>query len=687
MRTKLLVLSATLASLAACKSTSPKPSQVVAEEQRSAPPLPTMEVDTTALDPKVDPCTDFYAYACGGWMQQTPIPPDRPAWYRSFSEIQAHNELMLRKILDDVAAGKLETPYGDKLGAFWSTCMDETNSPAASLATLREGMARIDAAGDREQLAKEVARLHMQGVNAFFEFGAEQDYKDATQVIGSADQGGLGLPDRDYYLDPSDRSQAIRAAYRTHVAKMLTLAGEPPEQAEGAANSVMEIETALAQASMPRVERRDPYNVYHRIERSGLVEAAPNFAWSSYFDELGEPRLEKINVAVPGFFTGMNQVVTQRDPSQLKAYLRWHLVDAAAPALPEEFVQEDFAFRSSQLSGEERILPRWKRCVAAVDSAMGEALARPFVVEAFGEKGKTTAQDLVKQIEAAFERNLQGLAWMDAPTREEALTKLHAVYNKIGYPEKWRSYDAMKVSDTSYLANRLEAARFESKRQLDKIGKPVDRSEWFMSPPTVNAYYNPLLNEMVFPAGILQSPFFSTSAMPAANAGAIGMVMGHELTHGFDDQGRQFDAKGDLREWWTPGVAAAYKQKAQCVVQQYSAYTVQDLHLNGSLTLGENIADIGGLKMSWLAFSNGREGLDVKDEAGFSAAQRFFLSYAQAWCANRRPEYARLLVTVDPHSPPEFRVNGAVSNQPSFQQAFQCQAGAPMAPADRCEVW
>ncbi|HEY0839487.1 MAG TPA: M13 family metallopeptidase, partial [Vulgatibacter sp.] len=612
MRKNLLLILAAVAPLVACKTSSPRPAEVVADEDRAAPPLPSMEVDRAALDATVDPCTDFYAYACGGWMERTPIPADRPGWYRSFSEIQAHNELMLRRILDDTTGGRLKTPYGEKLAAFWSTCMDETNAPAASMATLQEGLARIDAAGDREQLAREVARLQFEGVNAFFAFGAEQDFRDATQVIGSADQGGLGLPDRDYYLDSSERSQAIRVAYMAHVSKMLELAGEPPERADRSAQAVMEIETALAQASMPRTERRDPYKVYHRIDRKGLMEAAPGFDWDSYFDELGVPKIEDINVAVPDFFAGFDQVVTGRDPSQLKEYLRWHLVDAAAPALPEPFVQEDFAFRSSQLTGEERILPRWKRCVAAVDGAMGEALARPFVAAAFGEQGKTRAQELVRGIEDAFQRNLQTLDWMDAPTRDEAMKKLHAVYNKIGYPDEWRRYDSLKVSDTSYLSNRIEAARFESRRQLDKIGKPVDRKEWFMSPPTVNAYYNPLLNEMVFPAGILQSPFFAPAAAPAANAGAIGMVMGPELTHGFDDQGRQFDGKGNLREWWTPAVASAYKEKAQCVVKQYEAYTVQDLHLNGNLTLGENIADIGGLKMSWLAFSKDRSDLDQK---------------------------------------------------------------------------
>ncbi|HWV39316.1 MAG TPA: M13 family metallopeptidase [Vulgatibacter sp.] len=689
MRTHVLfpILAASLATLSACRSAGPKPAQAVAEVQRSAPPLPEMEVDAAAMDPAVDPCTDFYAYACGGWMKQTPIPPDRPAWYRSFSEIQAHNELLLRRILDDVAGGRLQTPYGDELGAFWSTCMDEADAPAASLATLREELGRIEAARDSERLAAEVARLQMAGVNAFFSFGAQQDFRDATQVIGVADQGGLGLPDRGYYLDPGERPQATRTAYVAHVARMLELAGETPESATRSAQAVMEIETALAEASMPRVDRRDPYNIYHRIDRQGLEAAAPNFDWRTYFEGIGEPDVEKINVTVPAFFRAFSQLLGERDPAQLRTYLRWHLVRAAAPALPEAFVQEDFAFRSKQLTGEERILPRWKRCVAAVDAAMGEALARPFVAIAFGEEGKARAQELVKQIEAAFERNLQTLGWMDEPTRSEALQKLHAVYNKIGYPERWRSYDGLEVSDTSYLANRLAAERFESKRQLDKIGEPVDRSEWFMSPPTVNAYYNPLLNEMVFPAGILQAPFFGAEAEPAANAGAIGMVMGHELTHGFDDKGRQFDAKGNLREWWTPAVSDAYREKAQCVVDQYAAYEVQDLNLDGNLTLGENIADIGGLKMSWLAFSHDRADLDVRDDSGFSPAQRFFIAYAQSWCANRRPEYARLLVTVDPHSPPEFRVNGAVINQVAFQEAFACQDGAPMAPVDRCEVW
>ncbi len=689
MRPTLIALAvALLVPFAACKSAGPRPAAVVKDEARTAPPLPSMDIDQGALDREADPCDDFYQFACGGWIAATPIPPDRPGWYRSFSEIQAHNELMLRRILEDSAAGRLKTPYGEKLGAYWTSCMDEEHAPKASLATLQVELARIDAVQDRKQLATEVARLQFGDVNAFFAFGAEQDFRDATQMIGGADQGGLGLPDRDYYLKEDERAVALRQAYQTHVARMLELAGEESARAAADAQMVMEIETALAAASLPRVERRDPYAIYHRIDRKGLEAQAPAFDWKAYFDALGIGDIEAINVAVPAFFAGFNQVLVVTELPALRAYLRWHLVDTAAPALPEAFVQEDFDFSAAHLTGEEQILPRWKRCVAAVDGAMGEALARPFVEETFGPEGKSAAVALVKGIEEAFRENLDTLDWMDETTRKGALEKLHTIDNKIGYPDHWRNYDALKVERVSYLENRLQAARFESRRQLAQIGKPVDRSEWFMSPPTVNAYYNPLLNEMVFPAGILQSPFFRTAAAPAANAGAIGMVMGHELSHGFDDKGRLFDAEGNLRDWWSPEVAAAYTEKTQCVVQQYDAYTVLDgVHLNGNLTLGENIADSAGLRMSWKSFSAGRTDLDEEGASGFTPAQHFFLSYAQAWCSNRRPAYERMLVTVDPHSPPIFRVNGAVSNQAAFQEAFQCEAGSPMAPVDRCVVW
>jgi len=657
------------------------------KDEAASPGLPTMGVDLAALDRSVEACDDFYQFACGGWIAATPIPPDRPGWFRSFSEIQERNVQMLRRILDDAAAGRLQSPYSEKLGDFWYSCMNEDEVPLASVQTLHEELAAIDSIGDRQHLAREVARLQLQGVNAFFRFGAQQDFRDASQMIAGADQGGLGLPDREYYLKQDERSKALRAAYLSHITRMFELAGVSPAKAKADALQVFQIETLLAEASMPRVERRDPFKVYNRIDREGLKEAAPSFDWSVFLETLGHPEIEAINVAVPPFFVGFDRLLRELPQAAIQSYLRWKLIDASASSLTEDFVRADFEF-SSKLSGEEEILPRWKRCVSAVDGAMGKALGRPFVEETFGADGKVAAQALIAGIEEAFGASLGELEWMDERTREQAFAKLHTVRNKIGYPDRWRNYDDLEVGRTSYLENRFAAIRFDFKRDLRKIGKPVDPNEWYMSPPTVNAYYSALDNEMVFPAGILQSPFFSLHADEAANAGAIGMVMGHELTHGFDDQGRRFDADGNLRDWWSKEVSAAYEERAQCVVDQYDAYTILDgVHLNGRLTLGENIADIGGLQLAWDSFSKGREDLYVPDDSGFSPAQRFFLSYAQSWCGARRPDYARMLVTVDPHSPPEFRVNGAASNVPQFQEAFRCESGSPMAPLRRCEIW
>lgn len=683
MRTKTLLTALLLTSTACPRSAETRPTPPPSVQLPAQPPA---TVDVSAIDRSVQPCDDFYRFACGGWMASTPIPPDRPAWFRGFSEIQQRNQIVLRQILEDAAAGQLDAPYADKLGRFWTACMDEEQQ--ASMETLQKRMQSLEKVGGGKDLARTVAELQKEGVSAFFGFASTQDFRDATQVIGEVDQGGLGLPDRDYYLRDDDKSREIRENYVRHVARMFELAGTPADQAEQNARTVMDLETRLAKASMARVDRRDPYKVYNRLEREGLEKLAPAFAWNAYFDALGQGDIRKLNVATPDFFRGLNEVVQQTPPEAIRTYLQWQLLDAAAPALSEPFVQEDFTFRAHNLTGEEQILPRWKRCVESVDRVMGEALARPFVAATFGAEGKKEAQQLVRGIEDAFAANLGNLDWMDAPTKERATEKLEAVYNKIGFPDRWRNYDKLEVDAQSYLANLLQGAAFETRRDLAKIGKPLDRTEWFMSPPTVNAYYSPLLNEMVFPAGILQTPFFDTKAPHAANAGGIGMVMGHELTHGFDDKGRQFDAKGNLREWWTPEVGKAYESKAQCVVDQYAGYTVEGQHLNGELTLGENIADIGGLKLAWLALQKRQqekgEGPAVN---GFSEDQQFFLSFAQSWCANRRPEYARMLVTVDPHSPPEYRVNGTVSNLPGFAEAFSCPAGAKMAPQKRCEVW
>jgi predicted metalloendopeptidase len=643
-----------------------------------------MQVDVQALDRSADACEDFYQFACGGWIASTAIPADRPSWHRSFSEIQQRNQRELRHIVEEIEAGRLDTPYGDELAAFWTSCMDE--GAKGSLPTLERELTAIDAIGDKAALGPAIARLQRQGTNAFFSFRSVPDFKNATEVIGGADQGGLGLPDREQYLRDDERSQSLRRSYEEHIANMLALAGTPKAQAQKDAAAILAIETELARHSMPRVDRRDPYNIYHRIDRQGLVAKAPTFPWPAYFDALGVSDVEAINVYAPGFFEGFGQVFDARPLEELRAYLRWQLLTAAAPALPPPFVEEDFRLQRL-LTGQEELPPRWRICLEATDRALGFALARPFVERTFGKEGKAISQELIREIEEAFRANLATLDWMDDETKARAEGKLETLVNQIGYPEKWRSYDGLEVSKDDYLGNRLAAARFDKARDLAKIGAPVDKTDWFMTPPTVNAYYYALQNEMVFPAGILQPPFFAAGAPEAANAGAIGMVMGHELTHGYDDKGRLFDAEGNLHDWWTEESAAAFREKAQCVVEQYEGYTVGDQHLNGRLTLGENIADIGGLQMAWNAFDTRRAGRPDRPIEGFTEPQQFFLAYAQSWCSNVREELARMRVLTDPHSPPKYRVNGAVSNVPAFQQAFGCEAGQPMAPADRCVVW
>ncbi|HJZ87647.1 MAG TPA: M13 family metallopeptidase [Polyangia bacterium] len=683
--------------LTTCQSApEPAPEKAVsAAPAAAAAPVATSEppgmVDEGALDRTINPCDDFYGFACGSWMKKTPIPPDRASWVRSFSEIQERNEARLHKILEDDAAGKPgpDDPYAKKLGDFYASCMDEAGAESAGMATFKEELAKLDQMKDGKALARQVAWLHLSDVDALFGFTARQDLKDATQVIGMADQGGLGLPDRDYYLKDDAQSSALRKQYVEHVAKMLELLAARPAAAATQARAIMQLETALAKASMALVDRRDPYKIYHRLERAGLSAKAPRFAWDAYFEALGPAGVQAINVTNPDFFGALNELLAKTRPGDLKTYLRWQMVNAAAPALGKQFVDEDFHFRAAALTGEKEILPRWKRCVETIDGQMGEALARPFVAQTFGADGKARSQAIITTIERAFENNLGTLGWMDAATRAQAIDKLHRIVNKIGYPDPWRNYDALEIDRTSYLKNRIRAAVFESKRVLAKIGKPVDRGEWGMSPPTVNAYYNALLNEMVFPAGILQPPFFNRAAGLSTNYGGIGMVMGHELTHGFDDQGRKFDAAGNLRDWWSPEVNKVFTEHADCVAQQYDGYVVIDgQHINGRLTLGENIADLGGLKMAWIAFHAAQAGKPpLPKVAGLDQDQQFFLGHAQAWCMNRRPEDFRRRLIIDTHSPAQFRVNGPVSDLPEFAAAFQCKPGSKMAPAKRCTVW
>jgi endothelin-converting enzyme/putative endopeptidase len=647
-------------------------------------------IDETAIDKTVNPCDDFYQYACGNWLKRTEIPADKSAWGRGFSVIDERNEDELHKILDDATQGKgpSDDKYIGKIGDLYASCMDEAGIEQKAPAELKAELAKVDAVKNATSLVKEVAHVHLAIGSPMFEFGQEQDFKNATQVIGALDQGGLGLPDRDYYVQTTGKFPEIRKQYEAHVEKMLTLAGEKPAAAKKDAATVMRIETGLAQASMSRVDRRDPNKVYHRIDLAGIMKTAPKWNWKLYLTEMGVPSVTAINVRSPEFFAALNKDLSKIPMADWKAYLRWHVVHNAAPALPKAFVDENFAFYGKTLNGTAELEPRWKSCVKAVDRLMGEALGKAFVDKTFGAEGKLRTQMMVREIEEAMNVNLDGLKWFDDATRKQAHEKLAAIANKIGYPDKWRNYDALEIKRDSYFGNALRADAFETKRQLDKIGKPLDRSEWGMTPPTVNAYYDPSMNEMVFPAGILQPPFFNKAAMRAVNYGAIGMVMGHELTHGFDDEGRRFDGAGNLRDWWTKDVGKKFDDRAECVARQYSGYSpVEDVHLNGKLTLGENTADNGGVRLSFMAL---QERLKEKPQGlidGFTPEQRFFLGYAQVWCENRTPQSSRLLAATDPHSPGRYRVNGVVQNSPEFQKAYGCKAGQPMVSENACRTW
>jgi putative endopeptidase len=655
-----------------------------ASPARAADAVPL--IDATAIDHAVSPCENFYQFACGNWIKRNPIPPDRGRWSR-FDALTELNFDKLRGILEAAAAGS--DPATRKIGDFYASCMDEAGIEAKGLAPLAPELARIDALTGPDGLPAVLARAHQAGVRAFFSFRSTEDNADATKVIAEADQSGLGLPDRDYYLRTDAASLDLRNAYRRHVANMFRLLGEGAA-ADANADRVLAIETDLAKASLDRVKRRDPKNLDHKLRRDALAGLAPRFAWDDYLTAVGQGSIESLNVGWPDFFKGFDGVLAGYDVAALRAYLRWHLVNRAAPWLPKAFVAERFDFQDRILSGAREDRPRWKRCVEQTNWLIGEDLGRAYVAAAFGPRTKDDTLAMIRSIEAAYAEDIASLDWMTPDTKAKALAKLNAIANKVGYPDKWRDYSALDIVRGDALGNALRAEGFEFRRRLAKIGKPVDRTEWSIPPPTVNAYYSPRTNDINFPAGILQPPFYDPTLDAAANYGAIGSVMGHEMTHGFDDQGRHYDGSGNLREWWTPADAAAFEERAACLVKQYGDFTaVGDLKVNGRLTLGENIADNGGMRLAYAALVKALNGVAPPPIDGLTAPQRFFVAYAQAWCGNATDQDKRRRALTDPHSPGEFRVNGVVANQPEFGRAFSCPAGSPMAPPPEkmCRVW
>jgi putative endopeptidase len=659
----------------------------------TAPPPSRPGIDPDIVDRAADPCDDFYAFACGGWLARTEIPPDQARWVRSFNVLRVENEQRLRALLDEAAAGRGDDQ--DRTGRLatdlYAGCMDEGRIERNGLSDLKAEWRALDGVQDPGSLAAAVGRLHRRALFPLFRLGSRQDARDASRVIGQLAQGGLSLPDRDHYLRDDAEGVALRADFLAHVEKELSLAGLPPAQAADDARAVLEVETALARSHWSRTELRDPARVYNPIDLPGLRAAAPRFDWERYLSAAGVAGVTAFSTSTPAMLAALDQLVRETPPARWRAYLRWHVLREAAEAraLPAELSDEDFWFGARHFSGEKALPPRWRSCVGTVDDLLGEALGRMYVRRWFGGEARERAAELVTGVEQALRRSLESRDWLDAPTRTRAEEKLEAMVRKVGYPDAWRSYQGLVIRRADFYGAVRSARAFEERRELAKIGVPPDRDEWHMSPPTVNAYYSPSLNEIVLPAGILQPPFYTPGANDAVNYGAIGLVVGHELSHGFDDSGRRFDARGELADWWSGPVAEAFVQRTSCIDRQYSGYvSVDDLRLNGKLTLGENIADLGGLSLSWSAYQASRAGKPPEAEvAGFTPAQQFFLAHAQAWCERIRPENARLRVLTDPHSPGRWRVNGPLSSSPAFQEAFECKAGDRMVRAERCEIW
>jgi predicted metalloendopeptidase len=649
--------------------------------------LDSVGLDPGALDRKADPCEDFYQFSCGGWMAKTEIPADKPIAMRSFIDIDDRNTDYLRDALEKLKLNPGNDPINKQLAAYYGSCMDEPAIDKAGTKPIAPMRAWINNVKDARSLSAAIAQLHAAGFGVLFAMTASQDSADARNVIAQIDQGGLGLPDRDYYLKDDAQSKMLRGAYEGYVANMLVELGRKQEVAKSEAAAIVALETEIAKVSMDKVARRDPKRMYNKIDKAGVLKAAPSFDWAKYWTTAGLAKVDGVDVTSPAFLTGLDKLLGATKPETWRAYLTFHLGSRAAPFLSKKLQDTQFKFQSA-ITGQPEQEARWKRCVGATDRALGDLVGQVFVRDKFAGDSKTAAESYVKAISAAMAANLDALPWMDKQTKTRANEKLVAMGYQIGFPKKWRTY-SFKVDPRSYGANAVAAMKASRARQLAKIGKPVDKDDWDLSAATVNAFYNPQINTMVFPAGILQKPFYSVDAAIPVNLGAMGMVVGHELTHGFDDQGAQYDAVGNLTNWWQTETEQQFKSRTQCVIDQYGKYEVAGGgKVNGANTVGENIADIGGVKLALSAYRQLRASAPETVLAdGFTEDQQFFLAFGQVWCAKMRPDYEKLLATVDVHSPAKWRINGSLSATPEFVKAFNCKAGQKMVPAKPCTVW
>jgi endothelin-converting enzyme/putative endopeptidase len=657
---------------------------------KSEPTLPySPSLNLADMDRTVDPCADFYTYSCGGWMKSNPIPPDQSSW-EVYSKVYEDNLAFLRAILEQAATEQNHDAVTQKIGDYYAACMNEAAVESLGAKPMQPELQAIANVKSTSELAPLVAKLQLAGVRALFRSGPEQDPDNSDAMIVGFAQGGLALPDRDYYVKDDAKSKETRERYVEHVQKMFELLGDSPAQAKQNAATVMRMETALAKASLTRVERRDPYKQKHKMSPADLGKIAPDFNWWAFLTTAQVPNVDILNVAWPAFFEEVNKQLKSVTLDDWKNYLRFHVANSRAPYLSSAFVNEDFVFNRQYLRGAKELRPRWKRCVQYVDDDLGEALGQVYVTKTFSPETKAATVEMTKQIEDAMALRIQQLDWMSPATKQQALAKLHAIRNKVGYPDKWRDYSSVQIKAEDFYGNALRATEFENHRQFNKVGKPVDRNEWDMTPPTVNAYYNPQMNDINFPAGVLVPPLYDQKMDAAPNYGDTGSTIGHELTHGFDDEGRQFDAKGNLKDWWTKQDAEQFTKRADCVVDQYAQYVVvDDIHINSKLTEGEDVADLGGTILAYIAWKDATKGQDLRPINDLTPDQRYFVGFAQWACENDRPEDLRVRAVTDPHSPAKYRINGVVVNIPGFGQAFGCKSGSPMVkPADKvCKVW